>query len=284
MNPKTTRRPRSNRHATLGTRHSRAGSAMSEMVLVLPVLLLVFAFLLFFGRAMVQAQRARVVDRYAAWQMTHEAPGPAWQLNQSPETLQLNDAFFTGKAAQMDRFIEDDLPRDAEQYLTNAAGSLSADGEQLAEEVFGRLPGGRTVGFETRHETSVPAYQQFNKTITHRHTRMDNDWKFSNSFRDIEGTSWRDFPNSPLDKDWPPSDTVWGQWQPWPTHGNWWVGGLPVSLMTAVREALYEELDQPLTSLQVGGNVLAGQVRYMLVSQPGYGGPTIHLNDDTDTP
>ena len=47
--------------------HRCRGSAMTETVLVLPLIFIVLALLFFFGLAMTRLQRSSVTDRYEAW-------------------------------------------------------------------------------------------------------------------------------------------------------------------------------------------------------------------------
>ena len=57
-------------------RQRNFGSAMTETVLSLPLILLILALLVFFGLNMQRLQRVAVVDRYEAWRQIVDAPGP----------------------------------------------------------------------------------------------------------------------------------------------------------------------------------------------------------------
>jgi hypothetical protein len=255
------------------------GAAMTEMVLVLPLILFVLAMMIFFGRGMVRVQHALVMDRYATWRAVYNAPGPRWQLQ--PGTTAYNQAFFAGNAAEISRWLDDEFPKDAEEEVIVQMSQAGPDAEALILEVYNVLPGGLTTGFSTTHTNTVPIYDRFDGPVRHRHTRAGNDWKFTNSFRDIEGRSWRDFRNDPRPpRDFPPTDAAMGQWQPWLSHGVWWPGGLPVSLLLALREGLYDDLDSALERIQNNDNPLAGELRELFVREPGYGGATVYWTSE----
>lgn len=232
---------------------------------------------------MVRVQHALVMDRYATWRTVYGSPGPRWQLE--PGTQAYNETFFGGKAAQITRWLGDEIPKDAEEDLlaivTEAGGD---DAEALVTKVYEVLPGGQTTGFDTTHDNTVPIYKMFDGPVRHRHTRAGNDWKFTNSFKDVEGQRWEDFRNDPrVPREFPPADAVMGPWQPWVSHGNWWPGGLPVSILMAIREGLFDDLDQALENIQNNDNPLAGQMRELFVREPGYRGATVHwVTDDEE--
>ena len=54
---------------------------MTETVLVMPFLIVIFALLIYFGRGMVRVQHTQIMDRYEAWrQASADAPGPHAQV------------------------------------------------------------------------------------------------------------------------------------------------------------------------------------------------------------
>ncbi len=254
---------------------------MTEMVLVLPLIVFVLAMMLFFGRGMVRAQHALVMDRYATWRSVYDGPGPQWMI--VPGTQAYNETFFGGKASQITRWLDDEFPKDAEDEIIAVVSEAGPEAADLVNTVYEMLPGGQTTGFATEHTNTVAIYKPFEGAIRHRHTRAGNDWKFTNSFRDVEGRRWRDFRNDPRPaREFPPDDAVMGQWQPWPSHGNWWPGGLPVSILMAMREGLYDDLDQALENIQNNDNPLAGELRELFVREPGYRGATVYWVADDE--
>lgn len=258
------------------------GTAMSEMVLVLPLILFVLVMLLFFGRGMVRVQHALVMDRYATWRQVYASPGPAWTLEQGTDAY--NQTFFGGKAQSIGRDLSDELPNDAERELSQLIGDVHPEAQIMVDEVHETLPGGLTTRFRTLHANTQKVYEPFVRPVRHAHTRLAGDWKFVNSFRDMTDRGWRDFENDPVTHAWPPENAVMGQWQPWPSHGAWWPRGLPVSLLLAVREALFDDLDTALENIQNNDNPLAAELRNVLVREPGYGGPTVLFAADDATP
>lgn len=261
----------------------RRGAAMTEMVLVLPLLVFVLAMMIFFGRGMVRAQRALVMDRYATWRTVYGAPGP--QFAAQPGTTSYNETFFAGQASAIEMSLDDELPKEAEDDMLDAVADVD-NGDTLAmvTEIYTLLPGGLTTRFETTHENTVAIFQPFEGPLNHRHTRAGNDWKFTNSFRDIEGVMWKDFYNDPrAPRAFAPEDAAMGEWQPWGGHVNWWPGGLPVSLLLAIRESLYDDLDSSLEKIENNNNPLARELREIFVREPGYRGATVHWTDADDS-
>ncbi len=223
------------------------GTAMSEMVLVVPFLLVVVAYVFYFGRGMVRVQRAQVMDRYEVWRQVSRTPGgpkytePAGQDN-GP---QLNDTFFAGNAISVDdsgetwQYFPDDAPLELVQQIS----AFSGDAARLAEEAHDAFPKGRSVGFSTGHEEKVPLWKIFDGKIRHRHTRLDNEWKFANNWN---GSG-------------PGAEQSGG--------GPW--------MMPEIRDVFIDDFDGIMENLENGGNYMAERIRWIYLRKPSYRGPEI---------
>jgi hypothetical protein len=111
----------------------RRGAAMSEMVLVAPVLLLVLVLLFYFGALMPRTERALMMARYETWRAAEaNAPGPAGDPTSGH--AHLNEAFFEGYARSL--AIESDVsffPDEAPETFVAAAADFSGAAGRLAE-------------------------------------------------------------------------------------------------------------------------------------------------------
>jgi len=172
-----------------------SGTAMTETVLTLPLILLMLALIFFFGVSLTRLQRTSVTDRYEAWRQAEYATGPGAEFDKNPSdfgvTSLLNEAFFAGNADSLD--ISDrsgrvrvDEPTDlvAEQTLINALALNdpkyeSRVAEDLVREQARRSPAWWRIDIATEHTWDVPLYQRFKGPIHHQHTRIDGDWSFA---------------------------------------------------------------------------------------------------------
>jgi hypothetical protein len=227
------------------------GTAMSEMILVVPFLLTVLAYVFFFGRGMVRVQRAQVMDRYEVWRQVGRAPGgigtpnPGYTEPGGANGPQLNDTFFAGNAISVNDSGEtwSYFPDDAPQELVQQLSSFSGDAAALAEEAHEAFPKGRSVGFSAGHEERIPLWKPFQGTIRHRHTRLDNEWKFAND--------WDNFG--------PTAEQSGG--------GPW--------MMPEIRDVFIEDFDGMMENLENGGNYIAKRIRWIYLRKPSYRGPEI---------
>ena len=109
------------------------GTAMSEMVLVVPFLLVVVAYVFYFGRGMVRVQRAQVMDRYEVWRQVSRTPGgPKYTEPTGRDNgPQLNDTFFAGNAISVNdsgdtwQYFPDDAPLELVQQISAFSGDAA---------------------------------------------------------------------------------------------------------------------------------------------------------------
>jgi hypothetical protein len=272
----------------LSSHHAR-GSAMTETVLVLPLILVVLALLFFFGQAMTRWQRSSVTDRYEAWRQAQYAPGPGVSFNKDsrnfgPADL-LNEAFFAGNADRLDVAdragrISIDEPTDliAEETLFVASGTViegyePAWAEDYARELHRRLPAWWRIDLATEHESSVPLYQRFAGAVKHQHTLIDGDWSFA---------TWveQKYRGVRLDIDRVLTEDVYLNSHPKTRDGLIDLYNYRPYAITGIYHVYYEDpgeplLDEFLQDLEDQDNGLASAVRGIYVNVPGYVGPQL---------
>ena len=223
---------------------------MTEMILVIPFLMLILAFVFYFGRGMVRVQRAQLMDRYEVWRDVANAPGPKWTDPESlPNGPLLNDTFFAGNAESVEKIGSNFFPDDAPDELIDEAQNFSNGTSELVEESHDAFPRGRSVNLTTDHEETIPLWKQFDGPIRHRHTRLENDWRHVNGWTG----------------DGPDAEYAGG--------GPW--------MLPEVRDVFLESLDGPLENMIDGtDNPLARAIRNTSLNKPGYGGPEIDISGD----
>jgi hypothetical protein len=172
------------------------GSAMTETVLILPLILVVLALIYFFGLSMTRLQRSSVTDRYEAWRQAIYATGPGAEFEKNPKgfgrTGLLNETFFAGNADSLevdaDRSgrVRVDEPTDiiAQEVLAIAPRSLDPlydpqVAEGLVREHALRSPAWWRIDLATEHRWDAPFYQRFAGPVHHQSTRIDGDWSFA---------------------------------------------------------------------------------------------------------
>jgi hypothetical protein len=165
----------------------RPGAAMSEMVLVMPLLLVILSLVFFFGRLMVRAQHVQVTSRYETWRHVISAPGPG---NGEGSTAQLNEAFFAGNASTFTQTQNNNnFPDDTYVDIVDAATAVSEDAGLLANALLflpdsedPRQSHGRREGFRVGYTTQVPLWQEMDGPIRRQHARIGHEWHFSHSW------------------------------------------------------------------------------------------------------
>jgi len=214
------------------------GAVMTEMVLVLPLVLLILALLVFLGRGHMRVQRAHVADRYVAWQETAYAGGPS--RSGESETA-LNVTFFGGNAESLSLGRSGVFPTAATDRLEEYARAYSTEAGDLAQASVDALPAGISITVDVSYSSDVPLERGLIRSIRHRHTRMHTDWRAGNAV----GSN---------------PDFEWVAAGPGSNHNR------------ANRDVFYDQIDQDLQNLP-GDNRLADRVRGLYLDQPGYRGP-----------
>jgi hypothetical protein len=278
------------RHTSNGARRRAVGSAMTETVLVLPLVFVVLALLFFFGRGMTRVQRANVSDRYEAWRQAQYASAPGVSFDKHNRNFgtggMLDDTFFGGNADALDVAeragrvnVSEPLEILAEE-ITAIAGSGAPTGyepssaEDYVRALHRRAPAWWRIDLSTQHRTDVPLYSRFADTVHHQHTVIDGDWAFV-YWMEQEHRGEREPIHRVLVDDvylGTPSNDADGlvdlyNYRPFAAVGLYYT--------------YYEDLDEPLEALEAQENSLAGSVRNIYMLVPDYIGRQILPELDT---
>jgi hypothetical protein len=225
--------------------HRADGTAMAEMILVLPLLMIVLALLLYFGRGVVRTQHAQVMDRYEAWRQARGAPGP--RADSAAGNEQLNQTFFGSNAAGIEYEGSDAFPSRATDQLIQAAAARNVPAEyrlsQLIDATIGYNDRGRTVRMTTSHADRARIWQRYNQPTRHQHTRIGNDWAHVNG--------------------WTAASTPAG----WRRSGPFGPNVLP-----PIRDIYWPDFDAELNNT---ANPLAEAIRGLYLGAEGYAGPAV---------
>lgn len=222
-------------------KHGRRGTAMFEMLLALPFILIVLAMIWHFGRNSVRVQRNQGMTRYQAWREAGHGPSPSVDhVNGNP---QMNDTFFGNSADTINHSGNSYFYDDASDQWTEYARQISDQTGQLAAEMVEGLASGRTATFATRHDTSNRFLSKFNGAVRDSHTVIDHDWKF------VNGANWR--------------------------ADSYNQTGPRASNLGPIRDAFYDDFDQGLEGLADADNPFARTVRGLYLNDPGYRGPEV---------
>ncbi|WP_432799041.1 hypothetical protein [Poriferisphaera sp. WC338] len=219
--------------------HRQMGSVMAEAVMVMPLLIVVFALLVFFGYGMVRFQRDSMMDRYETWREVTDGEG----VN---DEAGLNAAFLGGNADAIKIHREDYFPGGARSIFDASLADLE-DPSQAAfiMDVVESFPSGRQLHFKTIHQEEVPIFHEMERPNRHGFLRIGNEWKFANGLR-LDGS-----------------------------HG--WVPTSPrLTHIDTIRETYYAEMDAFLDPMIDDGVEGADLMQQFYTFVPGYGGP--HLD------
>lgn len=247
----------------------RRGAAMSEMVLVLPLLMLILSLLFLFGRLMVRATHTQVAARYETWRDVADAPGPAswWDDDIDRHNhSEINDAFFGGNAESLahhynDASFPEQAYRDLIEFAELRTDTVGQYIDTLLYEPDGdpRLSHGHREGFSVLYRMDVPLWRRFERPIDRHAVRIGHEWLFTNDWR------------AGADR--------------WTGSG----GGSPHQLR-ALRDVFLRDIDERLDAIdgetdpeypgddteRATNQVLASFIRSLYLHEPGYVGPIVY--------
>ncbi len=176
----------------LKTCRNRA-TAMTEMVLALPLIFVALSLLFFVGRGVVRVQHTLVMDRYEAWREASRVhTGTATEVGQilygtdyvpmGPTFAadQLNAAFLGNKAEQL---VEIDsrvtVAQAAEQTLVEDA-DLSDAARDILQSLFDQTRQSSGISIRTTFEPdTIPLWTQMGRSVSHGHRRDHSPWSYS---------------------------------------------------------------------------------------------------------
>jgi hypothetical protein len=258
------------------TRH-RIGAAMSEFVLILPLLVVIIALLFYFGRLMVRADHATVVARYEAWREAQGAPGPhALDPTAIPENPELNGLAFGGKADHFSAGGGAFFPQEPYDKMVDAATNKSPAAVAATQTLLfragneHRYPRGQSVSVGINYDNTARAWDRINAidnrppvnpertgALSRSHTRIGMDWSYSNDPRSCD----------PF----------------------WTGGGGDYNHPRGVRDAFFSDFDSQLDAVdgeadhdyndsaepESPADSLSGLLRRLYLDMPGYVGPVV---------
>ncbi len=220
-------------------RQSRLGTAMFEMLLALPFLLIILLFLWHFGRNSVRVQRNQGMTRYQAWREAGHGPAPS--VDHVHGHPQMNDTFYGNSADSIGHSGHGGFPEDAGDAWIEYAREHDERSADLAAEMLEGLASGRTANFATRHNTSNKFLEMFNGAVRDTYTVIDHDWKYVNGARMRADAYNQHGPNA--------------------------------SNLGPIRDAFYDEFDQGLQDQSE--NPFADTIRGLYLNNPAYRGPKV---------
>lgn len=246
---------------------------MTEMLLVMPFVLVILSLLILFGRELVRVQRAQVLDRSTVWRSVGRGPGPGGT------SAQMNDMFFGGNADDVGATAAGAFPSAGGAALMDAMAAADPRTVDLAARLLVDLPDGLRHRVSVEHGNDVPLWERLRGPIHHRHTRLEHEWRQANGWRHVEGRPWRDGArNWPLQHGDPAVDSAWAPaWEAWPAHGPWHPTGPRASNRPTVAAVYFEPFEAALARLAEDDRAvpMARLVRGIYLAEPRYHGPTV---------
>ncbi len=253
----TQKRKNEHRHRYRNPARSR-GTAMTEAVLVMPFLVVIFSFMILFGRQMVRMQRATMMDRYDSFRMMSHVDnelGPVPSVAVGAGNATMNQVFFGNNAQSISHDVHPDLyPDNVKPEMVAKANEYSTDAGSLSQWTLDRLPNGAFTSFRVTHTSGIVLWQPFMTPIGHSAGRLDHEWRFVNGL--AYGAN--------------------DQQKSWPEHFGWGYQGPEAHVtMQGVRQLFMSPLDQALAPMIAESNHLANVTVSACWGEPGYVGPSV---------
>lgn len=154
-------------------RRERTATAMVEFVFCLPLIVLVFGCVFFFGTAMTQKMRVQMANYHSVWRAVQEEQS-------APSEGTLNADFFNRHGRNIHRDAEGSILETFEDYRTKADSHHALAGEML-DEIYDNSPRrGKTERLSMDFDTQVGLYRRFvTDPFTARFTRDARPWRRS---------------------------------------------------------------------------------------------------------
>ena len=159
------------------------GTAMVEMIMVIPLLATIIGVTYFFGWSWLNQQQVRVVDRYLAWRSVYGGGTP------TQETL--NSNFFDGRATvnsgnsidiQSGRSVILDpsstVLQTSQDFLDKVGASDQSAGGLATELLNQPWPGGHAAIVNAQFPSSIGLWNQYQGSITSRSGREGDEWRY----------------------------------------------------------------------------------------------------------
>ncbi len=259
----------------------RRGAAMSEAVMIIPLVVVILALLMYFGKLMVRAERDSMLARYETWRSAQQAPGPG--RNEPNGNAHLNSAYFGGHAQEVAGAWDDDVfAEEPYDKLVEHAGTIGGSGNAkgLTQSLLYRA--GNVHRYSNGHSTGFTVYYK----------NTADAWDRMNAIRPDPGNQVNPETNKKIARTFLRIGTDWSYTNDWKAAAADWTGGGggDWNHPRGVRDTFFADFDSQLDAVdgqasheygdsaepEVPANSLAGMVRRMYLAAPGYGGPTVH--------
>ncbi len=148
----------------------RRGTAMTEFVLIVPVLGVILGLTFFFGWALMHKHQVLIADRYAAWKRIETG---SW-----PTEEELNEIAFANRATDVQIGGSQHELRETAEDLVGEVGSRHEMARALADELtVNRFPAGRRAHVAASFDANQALWEKFTGHIRHRHAREGVTWR-----------------------------------------------------------------------------------------------------------
>ena len=221
-------------------KYKQRGSVMAEAVLVMPLLMVVFALVVFFGFGMMRYERDSMMDRYAVWRDVVDGPGAS-------TSTELNKAFLNEHAEYIDIHRNPVFPsgeREHLQWVMEEQWEIPVWQNSFIADATDSFVTGKLYRFHTKHPSVFASLSEWRSVNHHGFVRIDHEWKFANGIRLDD------------EKGWMPQSSR--------SHH-----------VDVLRDHFYEEVDYSLETLENAQNEDAARMRNMYRFVPAYRGPVV---------
>lgn len=161
------------------TRRRAKGTALLELVMIIPVIGLVIASIFFFGKYMHHQQHLTAAGRYHVWRSFH-----GWidmadeQGNILTPTEQVDWLFLYNQSEDLNLEGVHGMGTETIDILIDVADSYSSDAGELAEASIGdRFDHGRWGRVSARFPNDQPIWDAMSGRIRARHMRPGRVWR-----------------------------------------------------------------------------------------------------------
>ncbi|MEM7683053.1 MAG: hypothetical protein AAF288_13955 [Planctomycetota bacterium] len=164
---------------------ARRGTAMSETLLVLPFLLVIFSLMFFLGLNLKRLERATMLGGYEARRQAVVGEGPGGTL--ATERTAFGELFFESQERlDVEVLDQDDFPlaEDLEDaWRTAVAAAPSESGaDDLLTQYLDRVPAGRSVRVRLNTDDRIPLWSELtDPVLEHRTAMVGSQWRFADA-------------------------------------------------------------------------------------------------------
>ncbi|MEM6749764.1 MAG: hypothetical protein AAGA57_06815 [Planctomycetota bacterium] len=239
---------------------------MSETLLVLPLLLVIFSLMFFLGLNIKRLERATMLGRYEARRQASTADGPIYG---QPEDREAVRTLFFESSRKITVSVENENEFVLGEPLEEAwrAALVDAQGARASEvldEYVELLPRGRFVRVRVDTDDRVPLWRELTSgRLEHATSMVGSQWRFADALGP-EGNEYGGVYRRSPEYDGPYEREMFAP----SMLGDSW--------LEVYAPAFRDALDPFVES----GNVYAAAVSNWLIGSPGYFGPDLPLREN----